>query len=164
MDMRHGYREEGKELVKGRGGAAGSRLFPVVAGALVDGDGRVLLQRRPADKELGGTWEFPGGKVEPGEMPEAALVRELAEELGVAVPIDALEPLTFATADLGDRHLVLLLYRVRRWSGVPRALEASGMIWVAPADMAGLPMPPADRLFPAALALALGAERTAEVR
>lgn len=124
---------------------APSRLLPVVAAALVDLEGRVLLQQRPEGKSLAGLWEFPGGKVEPGETPEAALIRELEEELGIAVPQACLAPATFASAPLGDRHLLLLLYVTRKWSGVPRALEATALRWVKPVEMHALAMPPADR-------------------
>ncbi len=120
-------------------------LLPVVAAALVDADGRVLLQQRPAGKSLAGLWEFPGGKLEAGETPEDALIRELEEELGIAVPHACLAPAAFASAPLGERHLVLLLYIARKWVGVPRALEATALKWVRPADMHALPMPPADR-------------------
>lgn len=119
-------------------------LLPVVAAALVGDSGRVLLQRRPANKAMAGLWEFPGGKVEPGETPEAALARELAEELGIAVPRHALRPACFASAPLGPRHLLLLLYLVERWEGEPRALEADALVWATPAEMRVLPMPPAD--------------------
>ena len=122
----------------------GATLFPVVAAALIDEQGRVLLQQRPPGKAMGGLWEFPGGKIDPGERPEGALVRELAEELGIAVEGDALAPAAFASAPLEERHLLLLLYTVRRWSGVPRALEATALAWVRPADMRALAMPPAD--------------------
>lgn len=125
--------------------ASTSLLLPVVAAALVDADGRVLLQCRPEGKSLAGLWEFPGGKVEPGETPEVALIRELEEELGIAVPHACLAPAAFASAGLGDRHLLLLLYIARKWVGVPRALEAAGLKWVRPADMHALAMPPADR-------------------
>jgi 8-oxo-dGTP diphosphatase len=116
----------------------------VVAAALVRGDGCVLLQQRPAGKAMAGLWEFPGGKVEPGERPEAALVRELAEELGIGVAQEALAPAAFASAELGERHLLLLLYLCRAWEGEPRALDAAGLTWVRPAEMRALPMPPAD--------------------
>lgn len=116
----------------------------VVAAALIDGEGRVLLQQRPAGKQMAGLWEFPGGKVEPGEAPDEALVRELAEELGITVDPAALAPVTFASAASGDRHLLLLLYRAARWTGEPEALEASALAWVRPGEMAALPMPPAD--------------------
>ncbi|MCT8000408.1 (deoxy)nucleoside triphosphate pyrophosphohydrolase [Sphingomonas sanguinis] len=119
-------------------------LFPVVAAALIDGAGRVLLQQRPADKSLGGLWEFPGGKIEAGESPEAALVRELHEELAISVEPAALEPAGFATEPLPGRHLVLLLYVVRQWSGIPVALEADGLIWCEAAAMDAWPIPPAD--------------------
>lgn len=120
-------------------------LLPVVAAALVDAEGRVLLQQRPEGKTLAGLWEFPGGKIEPGETPEAALIRELEEELAIAVPQACLAPAAFASAGAGERHLLLLLYITRKWSGVPRALEAAALRWVRPADMHALPMPPADR-------------------
>lgn len=120
------------------------RLMPVVAAALIDGEGRVLLQRRPPGKQMADLWEFPGGKVEPGETPEAALARELAEELAITVDPAAMVPLTFASAALGERHLLLLLYAVRDWQGAPQALEATALAWVAPAAMHGLAMPPTD--------------------
>lgn len=120
-------------------------LFLVVAAALIDGDGRILLQQRPTDKQLGGLWEFPGGKIEPGESPEAALVRELREELGIDVESSCLAPATFASAVLAERHLMLLLYVCRKWTGVPTALEAPALRWVRPIEMHALDMPPADR-------------------
>ncbi|WP_267432601.1 (deoxy)nucleoside triphosphate pyrophosphohydrolase [Sphingomonas sp. GM_Shp_1] len=119
-------------------------LFPVVAAALVDEAGRVLLQQRPAGKTLAGLWEFPGGKIEAGESSEAALIRELHEELAIMVEPAALEPAGFATEPLPGRHLMLLLYVVRHWSGTPVALEADGLIWCEPAAMDAWPMPPAD--------------------
>lgn len=117
----------------------------VAAAALVDRDGRVLVQRRPDDKAHGRLWEFPGGKVEPGETPEAALIRELEEELAIAVPCGCLSPAAFASAPLGEGHLLLLLYVARKWTGVPRALAASELRWVRPADLHALDMPPADK-------------------
>lgn len=125
--------------------SSSSLLLPVVAAALVDLEGRVLLQRRPEGRSLAGLWEFPGGKVEPGETPEAALIRELEEELAIAVPHACLAPAAFASAPLGDRHLLLLLYVTRKWSGVPRAIQATALRWVKPMEMHALPMPPADR-------------------
>ncbi|MFA5963938.1 MAG: (deoxy)nucleoside triphosphate pyrophosphohydrolase [Sphingomonas sp.] len=119
-------------------------ILAVVAVALTDGVGRVLVQRRPAGKFMAGLWEFPGGKLEPGEAPEAALVRELAEELGIVVAPDDLAPLTFASQPLVDRHLLLLLYRCTRWAGEPRPLDADALLWRRPDEMADLPMPPAD--------------------
>jgi 8-oxo-dGTP diphosphatase len=120
-------------------------LFPVVAAALVDGDGRVLLQTRPEGKAMAGLWEFPGGKIEPGETPEAALIRELREELAIDVEAACLAPACFASAPLGDRHLLLLLYVCRKWRGVPEAVEGGALRWVRPVEMHALPMPPADR-------------------
>ncbi|SEI81302.1 8-oxo-dGTP diphosphatase [Sphingobium sp. AP50] len=120
-----------------------SPLF-VVAVALVDADGRVLLQQRPPGKAMAGLWEFPGGKVEPGEAPEAALVRELEEELGIETHASCLAPAIFASEPLGDRHLLLLLYVCRKWKGVPQMHEATALKWVRPAQMYGLEMPPAD--------------------
>jgi 8-oxo-dGTP diphosphatase len=117
----------------------------VVAAALIDETGRVLLQRRPEGKAMAGLWEFPGGKVEESERPEAALVRELEEELGIALDEASLAPLAFATADNAGRHMLLLLYSCRVWRGTPQALDAEAITWVQPGDMAGLAMPPADR-------------------
>lgn len=116
----------------------------VVAAALVDGDGRVLLQQRAPGRQMAGLWEFPGGKVEPGERPEQALVRELAEELGIETEIACIAPATFASAELGERHLLLLLYICRKWRGEPRPLDASALKWVRPNQMFVLDMPPAD--------------------
>jgi 8-oxo-dGTP diphosphatase len=116
----------------------------VVAAALVDGDGRVLLQQRRPGRAMAGLWEFPGGKVEPGELPEAALVRELEEELGIGLDAAALAPACFASARVGGRHMILLLYICRRWTGEPRPLDASALRWLRPAEMDGFPMPPAD--------------------
>lgn len=120
-----------------------SPLF-VVAVALIDPDGRVLLQQRPPGKSMAGLWEFPGGKVEPGETPEAALVRELEEELGIATHESCLAPATFASEPLGDRHLLMLLYVCRKWRGVAEARHATALTWVRPAQMYALAMPPAD--------------------
>jgi 8-oxo-dGTP diphosphatase len=130
-------------------------LMPVVAAALVDDAGRVLLQRRPPGKQMADLWEFPGGKIEPGESPEAALARELTEELAITVDPAAMTPLAFASAPVGSRHLLLLLYVVHVWEGAPQPLEASALAWVHPADMAALAMPPADVPLVAALARSL---------
>lgn len=116
----------------------------VVAAALVDGAGRVLLQQRAPGRAMAGLWEFPGGKVEAGERPEAALVRELEEELGIGVEAASLEPAAFASADNSGRHMLLLLYLCREWRGEPQALDAAALQWLRPAEMAALPMPPAD--------------------
>jgi 8-oxo-dGTP diphosphatase len=116
----------------------------VVAAAMVDGEGRVLVQQRPPGKPMAGLWEFPGGKVEPGEVPEAALVRELGEELGVSVEAESLVPAAFASEALGERHLVLLLYTVRAWSGAAEARHASALKWARVTELRDLAMPPAD--------------------
>lgn len=120
-------------------------MMIVVAAALVDETGRVLLQQRPEGKQMAGLWEFPGGKIEPGERPEAALVRELHEELGIAIDHASLTPSVFASDELGDRHLLLLLYICREWVGEPRPLDAAELKWVRPNEMYGLSMPPADK-------------------
>ncbi len=116
----------------------------VAACALIDVDGRVLLGKRPAGKTLAGLWEFPGGKVEPGETPEACLIRELNEELGVTITHACLAPFVFASHDLGDRHLLMPLFLCRRWEGAPRAVEHEALAWVRPERMGEYPMPPAD--------------------
>ena len=117
----------------------------VVAAALVDRDGRLLVQQRPEGLSMAGLWEFPGGKVEPGETPEQALIRELAEELGIDVEQACLAPACFASDRLGDRHLLLLLYVCRKWRGTPIAHHASALRWVRPVELHGLAMPPADK-------------------
>lgn len=116
----------------------------MVAAALVDGEGRILLQQRAPGRAMAGLWEFPGGKVEEGERPEAALARELEEELGIGVDLAALTPAAFASADNEGRPMLLLLYLCREWRGEPRPLDAAALQWVRPAEMGALPMPPAD--------------------
>jgi 8-oxo-dGTP diphosphatase len=116
----------------------------VVAVALVDADGRVLLQLRAPGRAMAGLWEFPGGKVEEGERPEAALTRELEEELGIAVDSASLTPAAFASADNDGRHMLLLLYLCRQWRGDPRPLDAAEIRWTRPDEMRALAMPPAD--------------------
>jgi 8-oxo-dGTP diphosphatase len=116
----------------------------VSAVALVDADGRVLLAQRPAGKVMAGLWEFPGGKVNPGETPEAALIRELAEELGIDVAASCLAPFTFASHTYPDFHLLMPLYVCRKWSGIPTAREGQHLTWVRPARLGDYPMPPAD--------------------
>ncbi len=117
----------------------------VVAVALVDADGRVLLAERPAGKSLAGLWEFPGGKVAPGETPEAALIRELAEELGIDVAASCLAPFTFASHSYPDFHLLMPLYVCRVWQGTPRGVEGQRLAWVRPNALGDYPMPPADK-------------------
>ncbi|MEH3120620.1 MAG: (deoxy)nucleoside triphosphate pyrophosphohydrolase [Sphingomonas phyllosphaerae] len=123
----------------------------VVAAALIDEHGRCLMQQRPPDKRHGGLWEFPGGKVEPGEHPAAALVRELDEELTIQVAGDALAPVGFAT----DMPVTMLLYRCAAWRGTPRPLAAQALCWDLPEMLARLPMPPVDVPLLAALARSL---------
>jgi 8-oxo-dGTP diphosphatase len=120
-------------------------IILVAAVALVDADGRLLLAQRPAGKSMAGLWEFPGGKVNPGETPEAALIRELAEELGIDVAASCLAPLTFASHTYPDFHLLMPLYVCRKWSGIPTAREGQRLAWVRPARLAEYPMPPADK-------------------
>ncbi len=120
------------------------RLVLVVAAALVDAAGHVLVTQRPPGKAMAGLWEFPGGKIEPGETPEAALCRELDEEIGVTVDPAALEPLTFASHSYEDFHLMMPLYVVRRWKGTPTAKDVADLRFVAPLALSLLEMPAAD--------------------
>ena len=117
----------------------------VSAAALIDVDGRVLLAQRPEGKAMAGLWEFPGGKVEKGETPEAALIRELEEELAVNTKESCLAPLSFASHEYDDFHLLLLLYVCRRWHGTPTPKENNPVIWVRPLRLGDHPMPPADK-------------------
>jgi 8-oxo-dGTP diphosphatase len=126
-------------------------MLLVVAAALTNQAGEILLQKRPEGKQMAGLWEFPGGKVEPSESPESALVRELREELGIEVSALDLLPITFVSEPLGARHLVLLLYRCTKWQGEPAALDSPELRWLQPSDMHQLQMPPAD--MPLVLAL-----------
>ena len=123
----------------------------VAAVALIDADGRVLLAQRPAGKSMAGLWEFPGGKVDAGETPEAALIRELAEELGIDVTASCLAPLTFASHTYRDFHLLMPLYVCRKWSGIPAAREGQRLAWVWPARLGDYPMTPADAPLVASL-------------
>ncbi len=120
------------------------KLLLVAACALVDADGRVLLAQRPPGKQLAGMWEFPGGKVEPGETPEETLIRELREEIGVETKVACLAPLTFASHTYETFHLLMPLYVCRRFEGTPHPLEGQALKWVRPRDMRNYPMPPAD--------------------
>ncbi|MBL4929691.1 8-oxo-dGTP diphosphatase MutT [Fuscibacter oryzae] len=116
----------------------------VSAVALIDSEGRVLLAQRPEGKSLAGLWEFPGGKVEHGETPEAALIRELREELGIDTWKSCLAPLTFASHSYPDFHLLMPLFACRRWEGIPLAQEGQTLAWVRPNNLRDYPMPPAD--------------------
>ncbi len=120
------------------------KLVLVAACALIDADGRVLIAQRPQGRPMAGLWEFPGGKVEPGEQPEQSLIRELKEELGIVVKRECLAPLTFASHGYPDFHLLMPLYVCRRWEGIVAAREAQKLKWVRPNDLRNYPMPPAD--------------------
>jgi 8-oxo-dGTP diphosphatase len=119
-------------------------LVLVVAAALIDADGRVLLAERPAGKSMAGLWEFPGGKVEAGERPEASLIRELREELGITVKEECLAPFAFASHAYEKFHLLMPLFLCRRWEGIVQPQEGQRIVWVRPLDMANYPVPPAD--------------------
>ncbi len=123
----------------------GLPLTLVAAVALIDADGRVLIARRPSGKAMAGLWEFPGGKLRPGEGPESALVRELREELGVDTAESCLAPFAFASHRYPDFHLLMPLFVCRRWTGTPAPLEGQELAWVRPARLSDYPMPPADR-------------------
>ena len=116
----------------------------VSAVALIDRDGRILLAQRPAGKSMAGLWEFPGGKVENGETPEHALIRELQEELGIDTWESCLAPLTFASHSYEEFHLLMPLFACRKWEGIPKAKEHQRLKWVASRDLRDYPMPPAD--------------------
>jgi 8-oxo-dGTP diphosphatase len=120
------------------------KLVLVAACALVDADGRVLLTERPAGKSMAGLWEFPGGKIEPGERPEETLIRELREELAIVVREPCLAPLTFASHAYDDFHLLMPLYVCRRWEEIVTAQEGQGLAWVRPNRLRDYKMPPAD--------------------
>ena len=136
---------------------ADMRLVLVSAVALVDIDGRVLLAQRPHGKAMAGLWEFPGGKVEAGETPEAALIRELREELGIDTAASCLAPLSFVSHAYDQQagttafHLLMMLYVCRRWHGRPQPLEGGTLKWVRPGQLRDYPMPPADKPLIAAL-------------
>jgi len=124
--------------------AAVRPLLLVVAVALIDAEGRVLLAQRPAGKAMAGLWEFPGGKLHEGETPEQALVRELREELAITIAPEALTPLAFASHAYADFHLLMPLYACRVWQGTPQPMEGQSLIWAHPAQLSDYPMPPAD--------------------
>jgi 8-oxo-dGTP diphosphatase len=123
----------------------GLPILTVVAVALVDADGRVLLAQRPKGKAMAGLWEFPGGKIHPGESPEAALIRELKEEIDIDVTEACLAPFTFASHRYESFHLLMPLYVCRRWKGTMRPREGQTLAWVRPAKLGDYPMPPADK-------------------
>ncbi|SFN42823.1 8-oxo-dGTP diphosphatase [Roseovarius lutimaris] len=120
------------------------KIVLVSAVALIDVDGRVLLAQRPVGKSMAGLWEFPGGKVEPGETPEHALIRELQEELGINTWSSCLAPLTFASHSYDDFHLLMPLFACRKWEGTAQGREGQTLKWVRAADLKSYPMPPAD--------------------
>ncbi len=120
------------------------KMVLVAAVALVDADGRILLAQRPEGKSMAGLWEFPGGKIEPGETPEAALIRELHEELGIDTWASCLAPLTFASHDYDDFHLLMPLFICRKWEGQVSSREGQALKWVRPVDLRNYPMPAAD--------------------
>ncbi len=120
------------------------KVVLVCAVALIDVEGRVLLAQRPPGKSMEGLWEFPGGKVEPGEAPEAALIRELHEELGIDTWESCLAPLTFASHGYEDFHLLMPLFACRKWAGIPQGQEGQRLKWVRPGNLKDYPMPPAD--------------------
>jgi 8-oxo-dGTP diphosphatase len=124
---------------------AAKPIVLVSAVVLIDVDGRVLLAQRPKGKHLAGLWEFPGGKVQPGETPEAALIRELDEELGISTHESCLAPFTFASHGYENFHLLMPLYVCRKWQGIATSREGQQLKWVRPAQLGEYPMPPADR-------------------
>ena len=121
------------------------KLVLVAAVALIDPDGRVLLAQRPEGKSMAGLWEFPGGKVEPDETPEACLMREMEEELGISTWASCLAPLTFASHAYDDFHLLMPLFACRKWVGIAQPREGQRLTWVRVGELADYPMPPADK-------------------
>lgn len=138
-------RNESFNACPGEEPPSGLPILLVAAAALVDADGRVLVAQRPSGKHLAGAWEFPGGKVELGEPPELALVRELHEELGIDTTASCLAPCGFASHAYGEFHLVLLLFACRKWQGQPVGQQGQAVRWVRVPELFKLDMPPADR-------------------
>lgn len=124
--------------------SSGKPIVLVAAAALVDPDGRVLIAQRPTGKSMAGLWEFPGGKVDPGESPETALIRELQEELAIETRNSCLAPIAFASHGYDDFHLLMPLFACRVWQGRPQGREGQQLAWVPPVRLADYPMPPAD--------------------
>ncbi len=137
------------------GSTANPQILLVAAVALVDTDGRVLLARRPEGKPMAGLWEFPGGKVEPGETPEVALEREIREELAIDICVPCLSPLSFASHAYDGFHLLMPLYICRKWDGIPLPQEGQQTAWARPDRLRDYPMPPADAPLIASLEVAL---------
>lgn len=132
------------------------KLVLVSAIAIVDADGRVLLAQRPEGKSMAGMWEFPGGKIEAGESPEVALIREIEEELGLDICDTCIAPVTFVSHEYETSHLLMMLYICRNWEGIPRGLEGQALCWKRPSEMNALAMPPADKPLISALRDAIG--------
>lgn len=128
-----------------------AKLLIVAAAALIDADGRVLLARRPAGKAMAGLWEFPGGKLNDGETPEEALVRELREELGIEAQAACMAPVAFASHSAPDQHLLMPLFALRKWTGVARAFEHEALAWVKTAEFSDFNLAPADKPLAAQL-------------
>lgn len=128
-----------------------ARLLIVAAAALVDGDGRVLLARRPKGKAMAGFWEFPGGKLDEGETPEEALVRELREELGIEAEASCMAPVAFASQSTAGQHLLMPLFALRKWRGIPRPTEHEALVWAMPAAFGDYDLAPADKPLAAQL-------------
>ncbi|WP_025841216.1 bifunctional GNAT family N-acetyltransferase/(deoxy)nucleoside triphosphate pyrophosphohydrolase [Asaia platycodi] len=150
-------RERATTMVANRNDPAAPRILLVVAGVLIDAAGRILLAQRPPGKPLAGLWEFPGGKVEPHEAPEQALIREMHEELGIDIASGCLAPFTFVSENIGARHLLMPLYVCRRWRGQPAGKEGQALAWVTADQLDAYPMPAPDRpLIPLLKELLLG--------
>lgn len=142
--MKSGYKSCEQALEEPAPAPPGLPLLHVAAAALIDRDGRILLAQRPQGKVMAGLWEFPGGKIEPGETPEYALMRELREELGIETRPCCFSPIAFASHSYEDFHLLMPLFVCRVWNGIPQSKENQNMKWVNPSDLYDYPMPEAD--------------------